>query len=81
MKTIIAAALSILIAGCVVVPHPRGSTVYVEPEIYYPQVATLYIWEPSMGVYYFMHQGRRCYMPHGWKHEHGYPKHKYKYNR
>jgi hypothetical protein len=63
MKRILPIALlSFLLTGCVVTPYgPYPSNVRVE---------AVYYWDPVAVQYYFIHSGRRNYMPRGWRHEH-----------
>ena len=82
MKILIAISLVVLLSGCeIITPTPRGATLHVEPEFVYPQVASAYIWDESMGIFYFIYKERRRYMPIGWHYKNGYLQGNYKYKR
>ena len=76
MKTLITVGLAVLLSGCVVTAGPYRGAVRIAPEpvVMYPQYESAYIYDAPLGVYFFMHEGRRYYMPHGWNHRQGYPK-------
>jgi hypothetical protein len=64
MKILVAAATVIALSGCVVAPYPGA---------YGPGYEQAYTWDPGASLYFYMGPDRRRhYMPHGWRHGHGY---------
>ena len=73
--------LSVL-EGCVVAPREHvyvPTRVVYESDVIYPEYESSYIWESSVGLFFFVDvYGRRHYMPHGWGYRtHGVPHHRH----
>ena len=71
MKRIIL-ALSIILSGCVVAPVPPTTTYPQQVTTYMiaPPAEQVYIWDASLGLFFYWLGGRRYYMPHGYQPRH-----------
>jgi hypothetical protein len=76
MKSLAISALLLGLSGCVVAPLPHsgyygysGYAYQAPAPVYYaaPSYPSAYIWEPSLGVYYYRGPRGRVYMQRGWR--------------
>ena len=83
---IIAISIAALLSGCVVAPTPYYATpvystaytapVYYNPEtVVYPDAESAYVFDVTVGAFFFWAGGYRHCMPHGWSYRtHGVPR-------